>query len=67
MNSVTPTVRRKNGGMPKWALLSITFADGKLQFFWPYVSEIGGRRFLTRFILIPSHAPDLWNPDGIIS
>lgn len=50
--AVTPEVVRTNGGMPKWTVMGMTFADRKLQFFWPYTSEIGGERFLTRFILI---------------
>lgn len=48
--AITPKVERKNGGMPKWAVLGLTVADGKIQRFWPYTSDVGGRRFLTRFI-----------------
>lgn len=47
-----PKVERKNGGMPRWAVLGVgQDADGKLRSYWPYTSEIGGKRFLTRFMV----------------
>lgn len=52
ITNVTAKVERKNGGMPKWAVLGFSWADGRPAFYWPYTSEIGGRRFLTRFILL---------------
>jgi hypothetical protein len=49
---VTPEVKRKNGGMPDWAFLGAgTDHEGRLRLYWPYTSDVGGRRFLTRFIL----------------
>jgi hypothetical protein len=50
--TVTPKVERKNGGMPKWAVLSVSRVDGKWRFYLPYTSEVGGKRFLTRFIFL---------------
>ena len=50
--SVTPKVVRKHGGMPKWAVLGMNVADGKLNLYLPYTSEIDGKRFLTRFIFV---------------
>lgn len=37
---VTPEVTRKGGGMRRW------------MFFEPYWSDIGGKRFLTRFVVV---------------
>jgi hypothetical protein len=37
--AVTPVVERKGGGMRRW------------MFFEPYWSDIGGKRFLTRFVV----------------
>lgn len=37
--AVTPVVERKGGGMRRW------------MFFEPYWSDIGGKRFLTRFVI----------------
>lgn len=49
---VTHTVERKNGGMPKWAVLGFTIADGRVRTYFPYTSEVDGKRFLTRFIIV---------------
>jgi hypothetical protein len=50
--AVTSKVERKHGGMPDWCLLGVgPDADGRWRTYWPYTSEIGGRRFLTRFIV----------------
>jgi hypothetical protein len=48
----TPEVTRKAGGMPEWAFLGVSFSDGKPVFFWPYTSDVNGKRFLTRFIIL---------------
>jgi hypothetical protein len=48
---VTDKVIRTAGGLPEWCLLSVGIVNGKPVFFWPYKSEINGKRFLTRFIL----------------
>ena len=47
-------VTRTKGGMPGWAILGVGRADGKWVTYWPYKSEIDGKRFLTRFILFRS-------------
>lgn len=50
--SVTSKVERKAGGMPDYAVLGIgRNHEGWLTAYWPYTSEIGGQRFLTRFIV----------------
>lgn len=48
---VTNEVKRTAGGMPEWCLLGVSVVDGKPVTFWPYTSEIDGKRFLTRFIV----------------
>jgi hypothetical protein len=50
MTTTDVKVERKNGGMPKWAVLSFSIVAGKPRFYWPYTSDVGGKRFLTRFI-----------------
>lgn len=49
--SSTAEVTRSNGGMPRWSFLGIRFDDGKPKIDWPYWSDVGGKRFLTRFIV----------------
>jgi hypothetical protein len=48
---VSNKVERKNGGMPNYAVLGVGVQGGKLGTYWPYTSEIDGKRFLTRFIV----------------
>jgi hypothetical protein len=49
---VTGKVERKHGGMPGWAVLGVgRNHEGRLVRYWPYTSEINGRRFLTRFMV----------------
>jgi hypothetical protein len=50
--AVTQKVERKNGGMPKWAVLGVSRMDGEWKFYYPYTSEVDDKRFLTRFILL---------------
>jgi hypothetical protein len=48
---VTNKVDRKNGGMPEWAVLGVgKNHEGKWVTYWPYTSDIDGKRFLTRFM-----------------
>jgi hypothetical protein len=52
---VTHEVARKHGALPAWALLGIGIdAAGKLRAYWPWWTEIDGKRFLTRFIVFRS-------------
>lgn len=45
-------VTRTHGGMPVRALLGVGYDGERLRLYWPYTSDIDGRRFLTRFIAI---------------
>ena len=46
-------VERSHGGMPSWAILGVgRNHEGKIKVYWPYKSDIDGRRFLTRFIVV---------------
>ena len=47
------TVERKHGSMPAWCVLGVgRDSAGRLRLYWPWWSDIGGERFLTRFIVI---------------
>ena len=47
------TVERKGGGMPNWCVLGIGINhERRVVRYWPYTSEINGKRFLTRFIVV---------------
>lgn len=46
------TVTRSHGGMPNWAFLGLRFDDRKVRIDWPYWSNVNGRRFLTRFMIL---------------
>jgi hypothetical protein len=50
--AVTNVVERSHGGMPDWALLGVGVVNRKLKTYWPYISDVDGKRFLTRFIFI---------------
>jgi hypothetical protein len=47
-----PEVSRTHGGMPAWAFLGAGYDGEKLRLYWPYKSEIAGKRFLTRLIVV---------------
>lgn len=51
VSSTTAEVTRSNGGMPRWSFLGIRLDNRQPRIDWPYWSDVGGKRFLTRFIV----------------